>query len=69
MGQNKSSANQVFYLSISDEKIQNEYEKGIKINDLFREKQLESVTARDHMSIQMSAKKWTLVVREFEMLD
>ena len=52
-----------------DEKIQNEYEKGIKINDLFRENSVGIVTARDHMSIQMSREKMDLVVREFEMLD
>lgn len=58
------------YLFINkDEKAQNEYEKGLKINELFRVNSVGIVTARDHMSIQMSREKMDLVVREFEMLD
>ena len=52
-----------------NEKVQSEYEKGIKINELFPVNSVGIVTARDAMCIQSSREKIEVVLYDFQMLE
>ncbi len=52
-----------------DEKVEKEYKKGIKVNELFPVNSVGIVTARDKMSIQDSQDDIKKVIADFQFLD